>query len=349
MTLLFLTPFPSSHPGGVERHVQLLTRELEKRRHRVEELCLKESNRNMERTVLSIPKGPSFKYQAWKRLWDKRKLIEQSDLVHVHDMFWWYLPFRFLFPNKPVFTTFHGWEGIYPPTRSAVFQKRLAQRLSWGTIGVGTFFEKWYGVRPTLTTFGVLDPQVKEVGKRLRMPEKIKRITFFGRLEPVNGIDIVLPVLFKLRSVKSVKYQILYIGDGSWRDQAKKVGRVTGMVKNPWTYLLKSDLVITSSYLSMLEAAALSRPIIAIATNPLKLDYLQTHPMFPYLKVAKTSQQIIEVIKKFTVSDHRDAIGLAKRWSLAQTPQRLTDLYEKLWTNRTTFSPPSQKPMAFTP
>lgn len=320
MTLLFLTPYSSSEFGGVERHVRLLKRELEKREHRIIALSIK-------RPGPAGSQGLAFKNEAWRNLWRNRHLIEQADLVHIHDVFWWYLPFRFLFPNKPVFTTFHGWEGVYPPMRSAIFQKKLAQWLSRGTVGVGNFFEKWYGIIPTHLTFGALDPRAREVAKRARIPEKIKRIAFFGRLESVNGIDIILPVLSELRR----KHQILYVGDGSWRDQAEKVGRVTGMVKDPWIYLLKSDLVITSSYLSMLETAALARPIISITTNLLKCDYLSTHPLAPLIAIVSSSEELLETIRSFDVLKHRKKIQAAQYWTLEQTPRKLADLYEKLW------------------
>lgn len=314
MTLLFLTPRHSSGLGGVEKHVRLLTRELEKRGHGVVEMSLDED--------------ASLKSATWKKLWDKRRLIERADLVHVHDVFWWYLPFRLLYPRKPVFTTLHGWEGVYPPTRSAIFQKKLAQRLSRGTIGVGTFFHQWYGVKPTFTTFGVLDPQVKEVGKRLRMPETIKSIVFFGRLEEVNGIDVATPALIRL---SRVGHQVQFIGDGSGRKHAETIGSVTGMVVNPWRFIAASDLVIASSYLSMLETAALAHPVVSIATNPLKRDYLFTHPLAPFITIVSSSEELFKTIQSFDISKHRNKIRAAQSWTFKQTPRKMADLYEKSW------------------
>ena len=320
MKLLFLTPRLSSLLGGVERHVRLVKKELERRGHQIEELSLKGPG--------PVRWGLAIKNAAWGKLWDSRHLIRESDAVHVHDVFWWYLPFRFFYPNTRVFTTFHGWEGVYPPTKSAILQKKLAQRLSWGTIGVGTFFEKWYGVKPMLSTFGALEPETREIGTRAKVPEKIKTVAFFGRLEQVNGIDVVLSTFSELRKRK---YQILYIGDGSWRAKAEKVGMVTGMVKNPWRFILKSDLVITSSYLSMLETAVLSRPIVSVATNPLKRDYLLTHPLAPYITIVSSPRELLYAIETFDISKHQSAIQNARSCATEQTPRKLADLYEKLW------------------
>jgi len=35
-----------------------------------------------------------------------RQLLQNADIIHCHDVFYWYLPFRFLYPHKPVFTPF---------------------------------------------------------------------------------------------------------------------------------------------------------------------------------------------------------------------------------------------------
>lgn len=328
MNLLFLTPRFSSGPGGVERHVAILKKELEKRGHRIRELSLEGPG--------PAEQGMALKSSAWKRLWRNRHLIKHADLIHIHDIFWWYLPFRFLFPRKPVFTTFHGWEGVYPPSKSAIIQKRLSQRLSLGTIGVGCFFKKWYGVTPTLTTFGALEHEVREIGEKVRTqagvrvkrPNKIKTVAFFGRLEQVNGVDVAIPAL---RALSKQGVDIQFIGDGSYRGDARKIGPVTGMVKNPWRCLVSSDLVVTSSYLSMLETAAFSKPIVSIATNPLKRDYLMTHPLASSVSIVSSSEELFNTICCFDVSKRRICMTEAQLWAIKQTHRKMADLYERLW------------------
>jgi len=71
-------------------------------------------------------------------------LIQEADIVHCHDVFFWYLPFRFLYPKKKVFTTFHGWEGIFPPKWQAKVIRNISEKLSFGNICVGDFIRKWY-------------------------------------------------------------------------------------------------------------------------------------------------------------------------------------------------------------
>lgn len=317
MTIFFLTPVPSSTLGGVQKHVRLLSEELQKRGHTVTEMSLASE-------VGRIPR----KLDAWKRLWRERDRIRNADVIHIHDVFWWYAPFRFLFPRKQIYTTFHGWEGIYPPAKSEVFQKRLAKRLSRGVVGVGNFFPKWYGVTPTVVTFGVLDRPMFFRAKQAELPLKLKTIAFFGRLERVNGIEVALPALDTLRGQG---HRILFIGDGSFRKRAEEVGVVTGTVSTPWQFVLESDLVVTSSYLCMLESAALLRPIISIANNPLKSDYLRTHPLNRCITMTNSSDSLSEAIKTFSHERAQNEIRYAQGWALAQTPEKLADLYENLW------------------
>ena len=37
-----------------------------------------------------------LKFRAWGYLWNKRDLFKWADVVHVHDVFWWWLPFGLL-------------------------------------------------------------------------------------------------------------------------------------------------------------------------------------------------------------------------------------------------------------
>ena len=370
MNILFLTPRDSkTNLGGVEGHVRLLTEELVRRGHEVKELALD-----------GLYKGPTlpwqgrtlgYKFRAWIFLWDRKELFRWAEVVHVHDVFWWYLPFGLLnrvriffgsfnlfnrvverdtndpneHPNdtnrKSIFTTFHGWEGVCPPSLSAVAQKRLAKFLSDGTIGVGSFFKKWYGVETDRTVWGVVDQKIDGPYKGptlLWQGRTLRTLVFLGRLEEVNGMKIVLRALKvgPWRTLRSDLFRCIFVGEGSYREQAEKLGRVTGMVKNPLKYLVDADVVIASSYMSMLEAAAMGKPIIAIANNELKMDYLTTHPLRKWIKVVKNAEELIEEIRGLykgpTLLQQQDrTLKNASRWAIRQTPERLADTYESLW------------------
>src|SRR3989338_7205104 len=100
------------------------------------------------------PSGFLKKFRIWMTLWKNRSLIEQADIIHCHDVFIWYFPFRFLYTRKKVFTTFHGYEGVYPPSKKSIFIRQLSNRLSRGSINIGHFIEKWYGTKADIVLYG---------------------------------------------------------------------------------------------------------------------------------------------------------------------------------------------------
>ncbi|MEM3504416.1 MAG: glycosyltransferase, partial [Nitrososphaeria archaeon] len=116
--------------GGVEKHVLKLSEELKKRGHDIIIVAEKEINQNNNKLsksdlefnisgikVFKIPITTSEKnkkFQIWFWLLKNIRLIKSADIIHCHDVFYWYLPFLFLFPRKKIFTTFHGYEGSEP-------------------------------------------------------------------------------------------------------------------------------------------------------------------------------------------------------------------------------------------
>ena len=336
MNILFLTPRDSkTNLGGVEGHVRLLTEELVRRGHEVKELALD-----------GLYKGPTlpwqgrtlgYKFRAWIFLWDRKELFRWAEVIHVHDVFWWYAPFAIINKGQAlVSVTFHGWEGVYPPSLSAVAQKRLAKFLSDGTIGVGSFFKKWYGVETDRTVWGVVDQKIDGPYKGptlLWQGRTLRTLVFLGRLEEVNGMKIVLRALKvgPWRTLRSDLFRCIFVGEGSYREQAEKLGRVTGMVKNPLKYLVDADVVIASSYMSMLEAAAMGKPVIAIANNELKMDYLNCHPLRKWIKVVKNVDELYKGLTLASQGETLRGLGAAREWAIKQTPKKLADSYESLW------------------
>ncbi|MEK7498052.1 MAG: glycosyltransferase [Patescibacteria group bacterium] len=146
MRVLFLAQHKWPHVGGVERHVYEVSKRLEIKGHNVKVISSEDIN------------YPKIKYLGLLYIWfwffKNINLIRKSDIVHCHDVFIWYLPFRFLIPNKKVFTTFHGWEGKYPIPWKNVLLKRLANKLSMGSFVVGRYIEKWYGIKGDIITYG---------------------------------------------------------------------------------------------------------------------------------------------------------------------------------------------------
>lgn len=149
MKILFLTQHKRPHVGGVEKHVYEISKRLKVKGESV--ITISEED----------IKYPHIKFlgllNIWLWLFKNRKLIETSDVIHCHDVFIWYFPFRFLYPGKKVFTTFHGWEGTWAIPLKNILMKRLASKLSYKTIAVGKYIEKYYGIKTDKIIYGAQD------------------------------------------------------------------------------------------------------------------------------------------------------------------------------------------------
>ncbi|MBU3978279.1 glycosyltransferase [Patescibacteria group bacterium] len=182
MIILFLARLFYPHIGGVEKHVLEVSKRLVTKGHKV--IVITEEFSNLHHSIIDVipakagiqkenirspwipdqvrndkingievirmPVGheDSFKkFRIWKNLWKIRKVIKDADIIHCHDVFFWYMPFRLLYPRKPVYTTFHGYES-YPITKKAIFTRKISEKLSSGNICIGDFIKKWYGTKP---------------------------------------------------------------------------------------------------------------------------------------------------------------------------------------------------------
>jgi glycosyltransferase involved in cell wall biosynthesis len=161
-------------------------------------------------------------------------------------------------------------------------------------------------------------------------------------LEAVNGIEVVVEAMryFKVRPWRTPRSDLsryVFVGEGSFRKQAEKVGKVTGMVAEPGKYLAEAEVVIASSYLAILEAAAMGKRIVAIANNPLKRDYLEGHPIRKYFEVVGDAEELAHEIIKRSHPGIRQGdsfaqnLAKARKWARGQTAERLADEYEELW------------------
>ncbi len=163
MKILFFTRLFFPHIGGVEKHVLEISKELIKRGHKVtvitEDLDGTSSKEKFDEIdVYRIPVTQTWfkKFQIWYWLLKNFSLIKDADIIHCHDVFFWYLPFIFL--KKKVYTTFHGYETIYPPHRKAIQIRKLSELLSRGNICIGAFIEKWYGTKADVISYGGVHP-----------------------------------------------------------------------------------------------------------------------------------------------------------------------------------------------
>lgn len=334
MKLVFLTRLFHPHIGGVETHVRQLSLALLPKGFDItivttqheNSLSLKDVHQGIN--IVRIPRENTLsKFGIWSWIGNNRHLFDSADLIHIHDVFWWFLLLR-PFSQTPVFTTFHGWEGVYPPKRSALVLRKLAEKLSLGNVCVGDFIPKWYGTQPDLVTYGATNvgPLVK--GSR-------DRILVFGRLSKENDISIAISGL-KLIKDRNPKIKITFLGDGDLAWEAEKIGKVLGFQSDVQKYLSQHHWVVASSYLTILDSLAAGREVFSVYSNPLKKDYLTLHPAAKYLSIAVSPTTLADVFanRYLDTTQFADSVSAAQGWALGQTWDKLADQYIGLWSKK---------------
>ncbi len=277
MKILFLTRLSYPHIGGVERHVYEITKILKRKGNDVNIISEKEVKYPHTRFVGLI--------YIWYWFFKNRKVMENTDIVHCHDVFIWYLPFKFLYPNKKVYTTFHGWEGICPIPWKNIFLKRLASKLSNGGIAVGEYVERYYGIKTNKVVYGGIS-MIRIIDTK----KKIKNsIVYIGRLEKDTGLLKFLKWLDK-----NSRYHIDFCGDGPLRSQCEKYGTVHGFC-DPTPFLKKAEYCVPGGYLAALEGLAASCKLKLFWNNKVKEDYWK---MSPFYKLK--GKELIDWAKKQT-------------------------------------------------
>jgi hypothetical protein len=250
MKILFLAHHKWPHIGGVEKHIEAIKNIL--------------SSKDYEINVISEEdiKYPKIKivglFYIWWWLFKKRDIIKNADIVHVHDVFIWYLPFRFLYPRKKLYTTFHGWEGVYPIKLWQLLNKKIANKLSKGSISVGKYIEKYYGIKSDHIIYGGVGKLSKN-----KFVKKKDTIVFLGRQDADTGINEFKEWLKKQKN----NFKVRHISNDP----------------NPEKFLKSAQYCVPSGYLSYLEAKNNFCKIITFANNPLKIDYWNEIKIIKYI------------------------------------------------------------------
>lgn len=347
MKIVFISPRFFPDIGGVEKHALEVAKRLSKN-HEVSVITegkkdKKEKINGIKIIRIFFGKKDWFKkFVIWWKILNLRKLIEKADIVHCHDVFFWYLPLRIIYPNKKVFITFHGYEGTFPPGLKAIFIRKLSNKLSSGNIAVGEYIRKWYGTKSNVIVYGGIsrgpaarfppasarsrNTDVRAVGSP--SSRVTPRILFIGRIEKDTGVEIYSEVLKQLKN-----YEFEACGDGSKRSELEKYGKVHGFVKNLDKYISKSDIIFASSYLSILEAMKLKKPVFSVFDNPIKEDYLKMAPFAKWIYIAGSSKILVKKIKIVMRNDRlrEKNTNLAHNWVKDQTWDNITRKYIDLW------------------
>ena len=353
MKVLFLSRRFYPEIGGVEKHTLEIGKRLVKKGYKVTVIAEKpqithsldkHSSSSSAKATGSVAgihyvkidacKDNWFKkFRIWKELWRYRRLIRESDIVHCHDVFFWYLPFRFIFPTKKVFTTFHGYEGNKIPGKKAVFMHKLAEKLSRGNICVGYFLKKWYGTKATFVIYGAVDLN------KFKAKNSKNEAVFVGRLEKETGIMKYLEALRILKD-KKIDLKLTVLGSGFLDKDAKRYAKENslnvdfeGFVENVEDYINSAKFVFVSRYLGILEAIAAKKLVFAEYNNAIKKDYLEMAPFAKNIVIENSANDLAEKIELYfkNAGKEKEMVDNAYAWVKNQTWENITEVYLKLW------------------
>src|SRR3990167_10858312 len=197
MTIIMLSKYFYPHIGGVETHVEKVSRELIKQGHKVTVVTTKHDEKLADVETYQGIKiirilDSEKKAKIWASILKYKSLFEASDLVHCHDIFWWYMPLRALLPTKPVYSTFHGWEGEYPIPKKNLNARKIWEKLSNKNICIGEYLSKYYGTKPDLVSYGGCDLPANPLPISAK---NLKEIVVIGRLEKDLGMKEYIKAL----------------------------------------------------------------------------------------------------------------------------------------------------------
>lgn len=329
MKILFIAKYFLPHVGGVEKQVFGLAKKLVSRGHKVTVLTQKYdlniSNReelngiNIARVNFSKTKYLGLIY-VWFWFLAHIDFLKKFDVVHFHGNFVWYWPTSFIL-WKPVYTTFHGWEGVYPIPLKNKLIKQIDAALATKNIAISGYLEKWYGFKADEISWTALDTPKRGYKK------DYKKIVYVGRLDEDTGLRRILCALRDLKG-----YKIDFCGDGSLRKECEKIGKVHGFT-DPNKFFKKAFICVSPGITSILEALSYKCLVVTAYDNPLKKDYILTNPYSKWLVVERSPRKMAAQIVKYSKHPRlaKERIEAAYKWVKTQNWDNEVNRYLRLW------------------
>ncbi|HNR64807.1 MAG TPA: glycosyltransferase, partial [Atribacterota bacterium] len=245
----FDLPVDKIPTGGVQRHIQAITKEFVKRGYEVEWCYLPEAKRELSNFNPDI-------------------VIANDFSSFVNDC------------PVPQIVIFHGYEGNIPPLQQIIKRRKEVESKCNASICVGEYLKKWYNQNPDKTIWG----GVEEVS--IVNPPRRNNILYLGRLDPDQSAEKIFNYLGEAHKKEGIKFHLSVCGSGKLEKKIKEIAKkyklnatFYGFVKNPDEYIKKADIVICSGYLSILESFINKRPVLTFYENELKKDYLSLMPV----------------------------------------------------------------------
>ena len=332
-SILFLTRLYHPHIGGVEKHVEEVASALLKKGKSVtvvteqysKGLPVFERRKGIEIWRIPVQSDTyAKKFFIWKWILLHLNLFFKADIIHIHDVFYWIIPYRLFLPTKRIFITFHGYEG-FPVKISWKIQRKLAETLTNGNICVGDFMKKWYSTVPTSVIYGA----VRLIDKKYKQQEQ--SAVFFGRLDSQTGIPEYVKAYRKIKE-KYPKFRFTIVGEGELKKKIPKDIKIKKFSLDISRYIGENRFIFVSRYLSMLEALIQKKEILAVYNSPIMKDYLLMSPFAKYIAIGATGEEIADhVIKSLETKNTYRRIEEGFQWAKKQTWEKITTVYLKLW------------------
>lgn len=345
--ILFLSRRYLPEIGGVELHLQQLIKTLGSdyqftvvAEQDQADLLLTEKIGQVKVFRISLPKYQTNKFAIWWWWLRHLKLIWQADVIHIHDVYFWLLPYRFLFFWKKWTITFHGYEGTQNPNWKQKCWHQLAEIMTDGNLCIGGFHQVWYGVQPTAISFGAVGDIA--IAKEKKAKNQTSKLVFVGRLAEDTGILVYLEALRILCQRHTIECDVY--GDGPDRLLAEELVKqyrlpVTfyGFVEPTEIHWGRYDLAFVSRYLAILESMMAKVPVVAQYNVPIKRDYLKLTPFSKWIEIGQTTNEIVTATENWLSGNEVEAaekISTAHRWVTTQTWQKMAMTYQELWNNK---------------
>lgn len=346
MNIVFFTRFFYPHVGGVEKHVYKICQELKKKHTIVVvteqyDLRLPLVDYVDDIVIYRIPQfkeSKEKKYNIWNYLFENRNIFRSADIVHIHDVFYWYFPFRLIYPSKPVYMTFHGYEGNSLPTVKAKISHKIAEILTNGNICIGDYLKKWYRTTPTLVSYGAIDRNTTLEPSSISKKDRYK-ILYIGRLEEEAGIMEYLQMTHKLIK-KGYNIHLTVLGDGSLLRKAETYMkkhhlpvRFLGFVPEVEKYIPKYDIVFTSRFLGTMEALSFKKPVFCVYNNAIKRDCFTMAPFAKHIFLSDSAYTLVDSFEQMVQNREltHTKIRNGYEWVRRETWKKMAHNYELLW------------------
>jgi glycosyltransferase involved in cell wall biosynthesis len=355
MRIVFIAPKFFPEIGGVEKHIQSVSKELTKLNHSVIVMtstfrdnikpfetykgiqiyrnCLRPSYSPRLNSVINLMK-------SWIFFAKKFPLLVDCEIIHLHDMesFLWLLPLipslKILF-RKRIFTTFHGFEG-YPVSKLAIIIRKAAEKIGDGNICVGSYIVKWYGTKPDAVIVGGVDTE-----RGFAIGAVKEGAVFIGRLAEDTGIMQYIEGLKILKDKYSIKMELCVCGDGLLGSKIHEFATVNGLevffqgfVEHPEEFLDRYRYAFVTGYLSILEAMLCKRLIFAIYGNELKKDYICSIPNAEALLFVSASPEELAdnlYLAKSEPEQVESILKKARAFAIEQTWKKIATTYLELY------------------